>query len=174
MIELIWITLNVLIFCFIVVKLFRLVITIRKKYGLIVAVICTFFLLSFVNKPNEKLLNTEKFNFRNVNNSDNELYKQQSSYSESKIIEKKLLTSLIFSVTYNKNGVNRENIILNNCYICTSGTICGTKFKILNITTNSIDKNIQEFNLTGELKWSLIGIGLYTQIKKYKVKLNLK
>jgi hypothetical protein len=174
MIELIWLILNTLLICFVVVKVFRLLKIIRERYGILISVICTFFLLSFVSKPNKTNQKTDFFSLKTENKNLDKNITYNSSYSEYIIVEDNLLSSINLFINYDKRGENREIIELNNCFTNRSGIITGTEFKMLDITIQKANTNSYDFIIIGKTDWSLVGITLYTAMEKYNGKITLK
>ncbi|WJS96511.1 hypothetical protein NYQ10_08615 [Flavobacterium johnsoniae] len=154
MIQLIWGILNVFTFLVFITFCINKAVEIRQKIGLFVAILFSFFALSFITKPS-KSLEDKKFEFhkKKVN---------QNTFFSEITLEDDLATKIELNVVHDD-----ENAI--SAIVTRSGFLSGTEWKTQNIFLDKLEKkNIYQYSVTGTRKWKILGIEIYSEFKQFR------
>ena len=166
MIELIWGILNIAILIYFIIICFKATKIIREKLGGFAALIFVFGLLSFISKPSES---TKKFDFQNE--SKKKITFNGNTYSREKILQDNLTTNIAISVSFGENTIEKK---LLNASVNRNGFVSGTDWQTTNMNINKVDNNNYKYNVSGTIDWKILGITLYTEMKKFSGKIELK
>jgi len=162
MIYLFWALLNIVaLICFLVLCI-KAVKTIRQQYGLLIAIVFSFCLLSLLNNPGEE--QTDKIFYlenktKNIELPANETIKEV-------VIENNIMnqTEMYLNV-HSKN----DSIKPYKASFSTSGFICGTNWKAIMMVINPCRKKNQfKYDIEARQEWKLMGITIYTELKTYR------
>lgn len=167
MIYLLWALLNIGLFIFICFKGSKYF---RQKFGPIAAIVFVFGLFAFVGssnsatdnkEPNSNQIKTWKFN------SSDSLDKGSNVYIDIDL-EKTLISKYSLGISYGKDKQLQNNIPV-SASTWTTGFESGTSWKPITIIVNRTGDNQKfEYEVDGTIKWSLLGITIYSQLKHWK------
>ncbi|CAM3614005.1 hypothetical protein [Flavobacterium chungbukense] len=158
MIQLIWGILNIVTFFALIAFCWKKAVEIRQKMGIFVAVLFSFFALSFITKPGNSS-EYKKFEFENKKVS--QKINRNTHFSEI-TLEDDLATKMELSVLYDD-----ENAI--SAVVTRSGFVSGTEWQTHNIFVNKLEKkDSYQYSVTGNRKWKILGIELYSEFKQYR------
>lgn len=176
MLYLFWALLNIgLIILFIIVCL-KAAKLIKEKLGGAAAVIFVLGLLSYIGRPDsdkdnstENSKQTSIWKFASADTLD------KGSNSHISIdLEKTLMLKYSLGISYGKDE-KRQNIIPVNANTFTEGLVSGTSLEANYISVNNAGNNQQfGYEVNGTIKWSLLGITIYSQPKNWKGTVVLK
>ncbi|MBO9586753.1 MAG: hypothetical protein J7574_21515 [Flavobacterium sp.] len=158
MIQLIWGILNVGLFIGLFVFSAKKAAEIRKKVGLSVAILFSFFALSFVTRPTNEQ-EDKKFEFENRETNTQSL--NRNTYFSKIILEDDLSTKIELDAICDGENV-RSALIQRSGFI--SGTTWHTEYININKTEK---KNTFEYQAGGTRKWILLGIEIYSEYKDF-------
>jgi hypothetical protein len=164
MIQLIWGILNVAIFIAFIVICFQAIKFIREKLGLFACIIFALGLLSFNSKPND---NNSEFKQFDLNNKAAKVTNNSNTRNQRIVIEDNLFSKMTLSVNYTaKEMLNAQS--------SREGFISGTNWHPISIIVNkSNGENQYVYSVYGTLEWRLLGITIYSQLKKIEGKIEL-
>ena len=170
MIYLLWALLNIGLFIFFIVICFNATKLIKEKFGVLTSIFFVFGLLSFVGRsnndednkePNSNQIKTWKFN------SIDSLDKSSNIYMDVEL-EKTLISKYSLGIGYGKDKQFQNNIPT-SANTWTTGFESGTSWKPISIIVNRTDDNNKfEYEVHGTIKWSLLGMTIYSQSKHWK------
>jgi hypothetical protein len=176
MIYLLWALLNIGLFIFFIVICFNATKLIKEKFGVLTSIVFVFGLLSFVGRsnndkdnkePNSNQIKTWKFN------SIDSLDKSSNVYMDIDL-EKTLISKYSLGIGYGKDK-QLQNNIPTSANTWTTGFESGTSWKPISIIVNRTDDNNKfEYEVDGTIKWSLLGMKIYSQPKHWKGIVTLK
>ena len=148
----------------------------RQKFGPVAAVIFVLGLLSFVGRSNSDKNNKEQ------NSNQIKTWKFNSKDSLDKAsnvfmvidLEKTLISKYSLGISYGKDKQLQNNIPV-SAITWISGFESGTSWKPISINVNCTDNNHKfDYEVDGTIKWSLLGITMYSQSKHWKGIADLK
>lgn len=164
MTQLIWGILNAAIFIAFILICFQAIRFIREKFGLFACVIFAFGLLSFISKPKD--INSEYKKF-DLNNKVTKVPNVTNGHNKSIVIEDNLTSKMNLSV-----GYTEKELLTAQCI--REGFVSGTNWHPISIIVNkSTGENQYVYSVYGTLEWSLLGITIYSQSKKFEGKIEL-
>lgn len=170
MLYLIWAILNIGLLIFFIGICFNATKLIKEKFGILTTIVFVFGLLSFigtsnVNKDNKELNSTQNKTWK-FNSSDN--FDKGSNRFIDIDLEKTLISKYRLGIGYRKD-IQLQNNIPVNAYTWIVGLQSGTSWKPLSIIVNRTDDNQKfEYEVDGIIKWSLLGMTIYSQPKHWK------
>ncbi|SCY98293.1 hypothetical protein SAMN02927916_4513 [Flavobacterium anhuiense] len=158
MLELIWGILNVILFLGLLVFCAKKAAEIRAKVGLSVAILFSFFALSFITRPSNEEKD-KKFEFEN-----REIEKQSSNrntYLSKITLEDDLCTK--FQLNIICDGENARSALIQR-----TGFIGGTEWSTLYININKTEREKTfEYQIGGTRKWKILGVEIYSEYKEF-------
>ncbi|KAF2082731.1 hypothetical protein [Flavobacterium sharifuzzamanii] len=158
MIQLIWGILNIVLSLGLLIFSAKKAVEIRKKVSLSVAILFSFFALSFMTRPSKEQKD-KKFEFEN-----RETEKQSSNYNT--YLSKTTLEDDLFSKIELYVIFDDENA--RSALIPRTGFFCGTEWSTQYITINKTEKkNTFQYQAGGTRKWTLLGIEIYSEYKEF-------
>lgn len=167
MLYLFWALLNIGLFIFVCFKGSQYF---REKLGRIASIVFLLALFAFIG-------NSTNDNDNKENNSSRiktwEFYPLDSlSKSSNQFIdidlERTLISKYRLGIGYGKDKLLKNNIPT-SATTWTTGFISGTTWKPINIIINRTeDNNKFEYVVDGTIKWSLVGLTIYSQLKSWK------
>jgi len=166
MLYLSWALLNIGLFIFICFKGSKYF---REKFGQIAAVVFVFCLLAFVGRSNtdedNKEPNSTQIKTWNFNSSDS-LEKNSKVFIDIDL-EKTLISKYSLGIGYGKDK-QLQNIPV-SASTWTTGFGSSTSWKPISIIVNRTGDNQKfEYKVDGVVKWSLLGMTIYSQPKHWK------
>ncbi len=170
MLYLLWAILNIGLFIFFIVICFNATRLIKEKFGILTSIVFVFGLLSFFGRSNADKDNKEP------NSNQIKTWKFASSDSLDKgsnvfmdfDLEKTLISKYSLGISYGKDKKLQNNIPV-SANIQTTGFESGTSWKPISIIINCTDDNQKfEYEVDGTIKWSLLGMTIYSQPKHWK------
>ena len=167
MLYLLWALLNIGLFIFICFKGSKYF---KQKFGTIASIIFVLALLSFVGQSNSDKDNKES-NSNQIKtwkfNSVDSLDKGSNVFIDIDL-EKTLISKYSLGISYGKDKQLQNNIPV-SANTWTTGFESGTSWKPISIIVNRIDENQKfEYEVDGTIKWSLLGLTIYSQPKTWK------
>lgn len=168
MVYLLWGLLNIGLLIFFIVVCFRATKLIRKKIGIIAAIIFILGLLSFIGNPNngDKKVNSNQTKTFVLHHEDSLI--RNSTYLLNIDLGKTLISRYKLYIQYGKNKEGQTNIPI-SAYSYTTGFVSGTNWKPLSISVNQTNDNDKfEYQVDGVVKWSLLGITVYSEPKQWE------
>ncbi|MEO6232773.1 MAG: hypothetical protein ABJB11_17115 [Ferruginibacter sp.] len=170
MLYLLWALLNIGLIIYFVIVYVKAIKLIRENIGIVAAFIFVLALLSFISRsdgdkdnlePGSNQVKTWKFN------SSDSLDKGSNAVITTEM-EKTLISTYSLGISYGKDSSLKYNIPV-SANTWTTGFVGGTSWKPLSISVNRTDNNQQfEYEVNGTVKWSLLGLTVYDQFKKWK------
>lgn len=170
MLYLLWAILNIDLFLFFIVVCFRATKLLREKFGVFIAVIFVFGLLSFVNNSNndeeDKGLDSggnRKWEFATTDSLDG------NSISHLKIVlEKNLISSYELLIVHGKDKQWQLNTpIRANSWMVGFTSGIGWKPSVIMVSKTD-DNNRFQYYVDGTVEWKLMGKLFYSQNKIFK------
>lgn len=167
MLEILWGTLNIAVLVYFTIICFK----IHKNLGVLAALVFVFGLLSFISKPKEDNSKSKTFN------SQNEITKielnkfSKNTYSREKTLEDKLSTDIKILISFGENASEKKLLYAN---VYRNGFVSGTDWETTNIYLSKLGNDNYQYNVIGKVDWKVLGIKLYTQIKEFEGKIELK
>lgn len=159
MIQLIWGILNVVLFLGLVVFCAKKASEIRKKVSLSVAILFSFFALSFVTRPSNEQKD-KKFEFDNRETDTQSL--NRNTFFSLITLEDDLCTKIELNAICDGENV-RSALIQRTGFI--SGTEWSTHYMNINKTEK---KNTFQYQIGGTRKWKILGIEIYSEFKEFR------
>ena len=170
MLYLLWALLNIGLFIFFIVICFNATKLIKEKLGALTSIVFVFGLLSFIGRsntdtdnkePNSNQIKTWKFN------SLDSLDKGLNFFIDIDL-EKTLISKYSLGICYGKDK-QLQNNIPTSANTWTTGLESGTNWKPISIFVNRTDDNHKfEYEVDGTIRWSLLGMTIYSQRKNWK------
>lgn len=158
MIQLIWGILNVSLFLGLLIFCVKKAAEIRKKVGLSVAILFSFFALSFITRPSNEQKD-KKFEFENRETEKQSL--NHNTYLSKISLEDDLCTKFELNVIC--DGENARSALIQR-----TGFMGGTEWSTLYININKTEKkNTFQYQAGGTRKWILLGIEIYSEYKEF-------
>jgi hypothetical protein len=173
MLYLLWALLNVGLFIFFLVICFNATKLIKEKFGILTSIVFVFGLLSFIGQsntdkdnkePNTNQIKTWKFNSADSLDKGPNIFMDYVDID----LEKTLISKYSLGISYNHNKQLQNNIPL-SANTSISGFISGTSWKPISIIVNRTDDNLKfKYEVSGTIKWNLLGVTIYSQPKNWK------
>ncbi|MEN2488029.1 hypothetical protein AAYQ05_09550 [Flavobacterium sp. B11] len=158
MIELIWGILNIALVLMLIIFSAKKAAEIRKKVGLSVAILFSFFALSFITRPSNEQKD-KKFEFENSETE--KQFSNRNTYLSKTTLEDDLFSKIELYVIC--DGENARSALIPR-----TGYSFGTEWSTEYITINKTgQKNTFEYQAGGTRKWILLGIDIYSEYKEF-------
>lgn len=158
MIQLIWGILNIVLFFALLIFSVKKAVEIRKKVGLSVAILFSFFALSFITRPGNAQ-EDKKFEFENRETENQP--SNRNTYLSKVTLEDDLLSKIELYVICDDQDAR-------SALMPTTGFSCGTEWSTQYITINKTEnKNTFQYDAGGTRKWTLLGIEIYSEYKEF-------
>ena len=159
MLELIWGILNVILFLGLLVFCAKKAAEIRAKVGLSVAILFSFFALSFITRPSNEEKD-KKFEFENRETKTES--SNRDTFISDIILEDDVCTK--FKLNAITDGENVRSALIRR-----TGFLSGTEWSTLYIDINKTErKGVFQYHVGGTRKWSILGIDLYQEYKEFE------
>lgn len=164
MTQLIWGILNISIFIAFIVICFQALKFIREKLGVLACIIFALGLLSFTSNPKD---NNSEFKQFDLNTKTDKITNSNNRRNETIVIDDNLTSKMTLSVNYTaKKLINAQS--------SREGFISGTNWHPISIILNKSNRENQyTYSVYGTLQWRLLGITIYSQLKKFEGKIEL-
>ncbi len=174
MIYFLWTLLNFGLLVVFIGICFRATKFIKEKLGLVASVIFVFGLLSFVINSGNKDDVVKKGNSREkdfIFKSMTEIEPNTLTYSDN-ILEKNFLSDINLGVAFGQEKSTKNKVAVDgNSSI--SGLVGGHKWEPLSLIVNKHPlSNKWTYEVTGSLKWKLLGTTIYSQFKTFSGSIN--
>ena len=160
MLYLFWALLNIGLFIFFIAICFNATKLIKEKFGVLTCIVFVFGLLSFVVRSN---------NDKDNNEPDTNQIKTWGSNNHIEIeLEKTFISKYSLGIEYGRDKQLQNNIpVRANSW--TTGFESGTNWKPISIIVNRTDDNKKfEYEVDGTIRWSLLGMTIYSEPKHWK------
>lgn len=158
MIELIWGILNLVLSLGLLIFCVKKAAEIRKKVSLSVAILFSFFALSFMTRPGNAQKD-KKFEFENKETENQP--SNRNTYLSKITLEDDLLSKIELYVIC--DGENARSALIPR-----TGYSFGTEWSTQYITINKTEKkNTFQYQAGGTRKWTLLGIDIYSEYKEF-------
>jgi hypothetical protein len=172
MLELIWGILNIVILIYFIIICFQATKIIRENLGGMATLILVLGLLSFIgSKPNNENNTFQTFDLQNGNKINANHKFNGNTFSTDKLLEENVTTKIGLSILFKENNLEKELVAAT---IHRDGFISGTEWKANHINMTRLDRMNYEYQLSGTLDWKILGIKIYTEIKEFNGKIELK
>jgi len=176
MIYLFWALLNTGLLIFFIVICYNATKLVKETYGILTSIVFVLGLLSFVGQSNNdndnKEANSSQIKTWKFNSIDS-LDKSHNNHIEIDL-EKTLISKYTLGIGYGKDK-QLQNNIPTSANTWTIGFESGTSWKPISIIVNRTDDNNKfEYKVDGTIKWSLLGMTIYSQPKHWKGVATLK
>jgi len=159
MIELIWAILNLAAVIGVIIFCVKKAIEIRQKVGLFVAIVFSYFALSFISRPGQ---NKEDKNFKFENKETTTQKLHQNTYMSDITLEDNIMSKFSLITVYNDENALRASISKTGY---TFGTDWNTDYININKTSR---KNVYQYEIIGTRNWHILGINVYSESKEFK------
>lgn len=168
MLYLVWALLNIVLFFSFIAVCFKATALIRRNIGTAAAVIFVFGLLSFTNQANSDKDNLEPHSnqIKTWHFVPEDSLDGNSTWSVRTELEKTLVSTYTLGVKYGKDK-ELKNYVPISAYTSVTGFQSGTSWNPQSITINRADSNFS-YEVSGTVKWKLLGFTIYEQPKLWK------
>lgn len=153
-----------IIICFNATKL------VKEKFGIWASLIFVFGLLSFIGRSDAGKDDTEQ----HINQSKTWKFNSPDSLGSSSKqhividLEKTLIVKYSLGIVYGKDKQLQNNVPI-SAYVSTTGFESGRDWKPIYVIVNRTDDNRKfEYEVKATIKWSLLGLTIYSQPKHWK------
>ncbi|MCU0355821.1 MAG: hypothetical protein MUD08_19130 [Cytophagales bacterium] len=172
MLHVVWVILNLALVVFFFIVCYRAARLLRTNYNLFSVVVFVFGFISFIGtpdrdgaKPRVNKNKTEVWHFAE----DRQLMDSCEKHGDVNLaLEKGWGVSRNLYIFYRKCS---GSLVPSQATSSSSGFVTGTVWMPTRITSNADSKrNMLEYQVTGELRWKLLGTTVYTQFKEYSGK----
>jgi hypothetical protein len=161
---LIWGLLNVVLLIYFLTICFNAIKLVRREIGLFAAIVFVIGLLSFCSRQNndDEVKNSNKtWTFT----SEDSLTQKPTSFLRHEL-ERNLISRYVLEIIYRKDR-NNINVPI-SAYTSTNGFTIGTNWRGESIIVNKTnDNNKFHYYVSGVVEWHLLGMTVYTQLKKF-------
>jgi hypothetical protein len=164
MMFLIWSLLNIALFTLFIVLSFHATKLMRDKFGIIIAVIFAFCLLSFIARPHQNDLSPEVKNWKFT---ENENVLPNTTQSSQLQLRKTTISKFKLGFTYGRDSISNQLVPI-QAYSTTTGFISGAEWipEYIHLSITSID-GVFKYEVYGIIEWSLLGNRIYSQSQNY-------
>ena len=171
MLELFWGILNIAILIYFIIICFKATKIIRENLGTMASIIFVFGLLSFIGKPNQENTKNKTFNLQSISEAKENNKFNGNTYLREKKLENNLMTDIGISISFGENKIEKK---LLNANVYRNGFISGTDWETKHINVSKLKNNTYQYNVIGTIDWRILGIKLYTELKEFDGKIELK
>lgn len=169
MFELLWGLLNFVLGIFFIFLCFKSTKLIRESLGLFAAVIFVLGIFSFIAKSEKESPALKNFDFYNQSQK-KEIFEGNTFATRVKL-EDNLATSIHLNILAGmKEG--EIKVLSASCY--RNGLIAGSSWDLTDIAILKISNNDYSYDVTGHIKWNILGINLFTENKDFNGKIKLE
>jgi hypothetical protein len=169
MLHLVWGLLNIGLFLFFIVICFRAAKLIREKIGLFASIVFVFGLLSFVGRSGDNNENMEP-NSNHIKSWKFETADdigRNGTFQVDVELARTLVSRYHLGISYGKDQQHQMSVPI-SAYSSAAGFISGVNWIPKSILVNNAARNKFNYTVYGALEWKLLGMTIYTQLKRYK------
>lgn len=176
MLYLFWALLNIGLFIYFLIICFRVTRLLRERLGLLAASVFIFGLLSFGSNTasGANQLNTRN-NFETTSWSPGakESIANNSTFPASQLLQKTLITKLTLHLSYGRHTETGKTIVTSG-YSGLTGLVSGTTWHpVACAVYPTEDADIFRYQVSGMMKWQLLGLTLVTENKNFSGEIRL-